>query len=221
MLVVVKLILWRCGDIERNPGPAHVLSELIRQQQGSLQQFLLSMIHQAEGITPPMSLCTGRPPGLDPNISFIDITKNNDESENRKCLEHLIKRCQNSPNIPDAMKKALDTYEFVDEHGAFMKICELVLNLLKDHICNGQKVPSNVKKCILETAEVLKSDTVIHYKSCLIYTKTLYSNKYPIQTLFQFNCHITIFPFLSSNISYSLAYDLFFSQLIRYARICF
>ena len=33
-----------------------------------------------------------------------------------------------------------------------------------------------------------------------------------------FNCHITNFPFLSSNIPSSPAYDVFISQLIRYAR---
>ena len=212
-LVVVKLILRKCVDIEQNPGPTYVLSELLQQQQGSLQQFLLPMIYQAEGIPPRPSLFTDPPPGWDDNIRFVNITKNSNESENRKCLEHLIRRCQNSPNIPQAIKKALDTYEFVDEHGEFLKICELVLNLLKDHICNGQKVPSNVKKCILEIAEVLKSDTVIHYNSCLIYihyTKTLYSNKYQIQTLFNFNCNITNFPFLSSNIPSSLAYGVFY-----------
>ena len=35
-----------------------------------------------------------------------------------------------------------------------------------------------------------------------------------------FNFHITNFPFLSSNITYSLACVLFISQLIRYARVC-
>ena len=35
-----------------------------------------------------------------------------------------------------------------------------------------------------------------------------------------FNCHITNFPFLSSNIPSSPAYGVFISQLIRYARAC-
>ena len=35
-----------------------------------------------------------------------------------------------------------------------------------------------------------------------------------------FNFHITTFPFLSSNIPSSLAYGVFISQLIRYARAC-
>ena len=35
-----------------------------------------------------------------------------------------------------------------------------------------------------------------------------------------FNFNITDFPFLSSNIPSSLAYDVFISQLIRYARAC-
>ena len=35
-----------------------------------------------------------------------------------------------------------------------------------------------------------------------------------------FNFHITNFPFLSSNIPTSLAYGVFISQLIRYARAC-
>ena len=35
-----------------------------------------------------------------------------------------------------------------------------------------------------------------------------------------FNFHITNFPFLSSNIPSSPAYDVFISQLIRYARAC-
>ena len=35
-----------------------------------------------------------------------------------------------------------------------------------------------------------------------------------------FNFHITNFPFLSSNIPTSPAYDVFISQLIRYARVC-
>ena len=37
---------------------------------------------------------------------------------------------------------------------------------------------------------------------------------------YDFNFHLTNVPFLSSNISYSLAYDDFISQLIRYARVC-
>ena len=36
-----------------------------------------------------------------------------------------------------------------------------------------------------------------------------------------FNFHITNFPFLSSNIPSLPAYDVFISQLIRYARACF
>ena len=36
-----------------------------------------------------------------------------------------------------------------------------------------------------------------------------------------FNFHITNFPFLSSNMPSSPAYDVFISQLIRYARACF
>ena len=36
----------------------------------------------------------------------------------------------------------------------------------------------------------------------------------------KFNFHITNFPFLSSNIPSSPAYDFFISQLIRYARAC-
>ena len=35
-----------------------------------------------------------------------------------------------------------------------------------------------------------------------------------------FNFHITNFPFLSSNIPFSSAYDVFTSQFIRYARAC-
>ena len=35
-----------------------------------------------------------------------------------------------------------------------------------------------------------------------------------------FNFHITNFPFLSSNIPSSPAYDVFISQLIQYARVC-
>ena len=44
--------------------------------------------------------------------------------------------------------------------------------------------------------------------------------KYGINYDYDFNFHVTIFPFLSSNIPSSPAYGVFISQLIRYALTC-
>ena len=50
------------------------------------------------------------------------------------------------------------------------------------------------------------------------YGTQIHKKAYMIRDDINFN--ITNFPFLCSNISASLAYDVFISQLIRYARVC-
>ena len=100
------------------------------------------------------------------------------------------------------------TYRYIDD----------VLSINNPDFANylGQMYPAE-----LEIKDTTESNTSASYLDLLLSIESdgqLRTSLYDKRD--DFNFHITNFPFLSSNIPSSPAYDVFISQLIRYARAC-
>ena len=98
------------------------------------------------------------------------------------------------------------TYRYIDD----------VLSINNPENYLGQMYPAE-----LEIKDTTESNTSVSYLDLLLSIESdgqLRISLYDKRD--DFNFHITNFPFLSSNIPSSPAYDVFISQLIRYARAC-
>ena len=91
-------------------------------------------------------------------------------------------------------------------------------------VFNNKKFGDYVKEIYPFQLTVEKANTSDNLANCLDLTFIIESNNRLYTKLYdkrdEFNFHIVIFPFLSSNIPSSPSYGVYISQLIRYARCC-
>ena len=80
----------------------------------------------------------------------------------------------------------------------------------------GQMYPAELE--IKDTTEIITSASYLDLLLSIGRDGQLHTSIYDKRD--DFNCHITNFPFLSSNIPSSPVYGVFISQLLRYARAC-
>ena len=95
-----------------------------------------------------------------------------------------------------------------------MTYCPLITQTLR--IISVRCIPPE-----LEIKETMEINTFASYLDLLLsVSRDCQLRTYLFDKLDGFNFHITKFPFLGSNIPFSLAYGVNISQLIRYARAC-
>ena len=100
------------------------------------------------------------------------------------------------------------TYRYIDD--------VLSINYQEFENYLGQMYPAELE--IKDTTESTTSASYLYLLLSIMRDGKLHSSIYDKWD--DFNFHITNFPFLSSNIPSSPAYDVFISQLIRYTRAC-
>ncbi|KAK3106378.1 hypothetical protein FSP39_018808 [Pinctada imbricata] len=114
-LKTAKLVLWTCGDVEKNPGPGNSRSEILRKFRKSQQTRILKMIHKMNGSSEPKPLYKEIPEWWPPGVPFVNISNQGDENESRECFDALIDLLlRNKSTIPSEFLSVLSCYKDLD-----------------------------------------------------------------------------------------------------------